>query len=345
MAACLAQPAVPVARGFRHTAWPQGCDRRRPLANPPVTESPHLPPATTRSALPSVLLRALGLAVAAVLGWVAVDRGMLAWVQHEDAIIGQVARYVPQQDPDRLQPLLALGEDPLVTVVLACDLAQPKCRQQLARLAAWQGQPSVVLRQADSEDPARASGEVRRLVYLPRAEPPAGLVLAQTLHALDGQGLFWRSVADWAKDPAVWTAATLDRALHAVPYDPQRLARDRDNAETLLAVRVEQTMAEALEVPQDSGLLVAGLPVAATQSDGAALAAVLARAEQDMAENLKFYGGDVSLAHARSLAALPQRTRDRYVRWILIGKKVSSLPGVHSDSEPDASDEPEDEEP
>ena len=103
-------------------------------------------------------------------------------------------------------------------------------------------------------------------------------------------------------------------------------------------------MAEALEIPADSGVLAAGLPVPATQSEGPALLAALDASEAQLADNLKFFGGDVALAQARGLAGLSPRTRDRFVRWILVGKKVSSLPGAAQGVDPAESDEGEEDE-
>ncbi len=311
------------------------------MTSPQPPEPTLLPPATTRSALPTIVQRAVGLGLALVVGWLVVDRGLAAWVQHEDAIVGRMARYVPQQDPERLQPLMTIGEaDAPMTVVLACDLAQPRCRRQLAALVAWQAQAAPRL-QADGD---KGEGK-RRLVYL----ATGGAVVAQTAHALDAQGLLWAAIAALAQDTAVWTPATLDRALHALAADPRRLAQVRDDPETVLAVQVERTMAEALEITGDSGVLVAGLPLPVTQSDGAALLAALDGAEAQLAENLRFFGGDVALAQARGLAGLPTRTRDRFVRWILIGKKVPSLPGAATDtgsnSGEDDDDDDEDEGP
>ena len=306
------------------------------VTSPLPPDSSQLPPAITRSALPSIVGRVLSLALAVVVGWLAVDRGMAMWVQHEDAIVGRMARYVPQPDPEQLQALLTLGEQGApMAVVLACDPAQPRCRRQLATLVQWQHQPSKFLR--DPVDPgSNSKGEgMRRLVFLTRPEDPATTAVALTIHAMDAQGLLWGAIPALAQDPTTWQAASLSKTLHGLSFDPKQLARDRDDPETLLAVQIERTMAEALEVPHDSGLLVAGLPIAATQSEGAALLAAIDAAEAQLAENLKFFGGDVSLAQARGLARMPVRTRDRFVRWILIGKKVSSLPGAHSD-EPQA---------
>ncbi len=309
------------------------------MTSPQPSDTPQLPPATTRSAVPLILRRAVGLLLALAAGWLIVDRALAAWVQHEEAIVRQMARYVPRQDPDRLQSLLTVGEqDAPMSVVLACDLALPRCRRQLATLVAWQAQPSKALR----TDVDKGAGK-RRLVYLPWPMNASGTLLAQTAHALDAQGLLWGAVPMLAQDPATWSAATLDRALHAIDADPRRLARVRDDPETVLAVQVERTMAEALEIPRDSGLLVAGLPLAATQSEGAALLAALETAEGTLAENLRFFGGDVPLAQARGLAGLPARTRERFVRWILVGKKVASLPGTAGANGLDPDDGDEDE--
>ncbi len=300
----------------------------------------HLPPATTRSALPSILGRAIGLVLAFVLAWLLVDRGLASWVQHEEAIVGQVARYVPQQDPTDVQTLLSRGpEDAPMTVVLACDPSLPRCRKQLATLVAWEGRASKFLRVGNE-----SGMEMRRLVFLPWPHAAESQSVAQTMHALDAQGLFWGAMLTLAQDPTTWTGATLDRALHGVELDPKRLAHDRDDPEIVLAVQIERTIAEALEIPTDSGLLVAGLPVALTQSEGEALAAVIDQAEAQLAENIKFFGGDVALAQARGLAEVPDRTRERFIHWILIGKKVTSLPGSVSDDVPPAEEEDEDEE-
>ncbi len=282
-----------------------------------------------------MLGRLISLLTAFVLAWFIVDRGLASWVQHEDAIVGQVARYVPQSDPEQLQSLLSLGEpDAPMTAVLACDPALARCRRQLAQLIAWQGQTSKLLGHGVDD-----SSGTRRLVYLPRPDARAGTQVGQTVHALDAQGHLWKAVPTLAQDPTTWTPATLDRSLHAIAVDPKRLARDRDDPETVLAVQIERTMAEALEIPQESGVLLAGLPVAATQSEGPGLAAALDGAEAELAANIQFYSGDVALGQARGLAKLSDRTRDRFIRWILVGKKVSSLSGTGSDAPPSGDDD------
>ena len=285
--------------------------------------------------------RAFGLLLAIALGWLLVDRGLGFWVRHEEAIVGQVARYVPRPDPDQMQALLSRGpaEAPM-TVVLACDLALPRCRQQFAFLTVWQAQPSKALHLGEGK-----GEDMRRLIFLPRPSSPAGLEAAQAAHALDAQGLFWGTLALQGNDASTWSVATVDKLLSGADADAKRLTHDRDDSETVLAVQLERTMAEALEIPSDSGLLVAGLPVPATQSDGAALVARIDAAEAQLAQNIQFFGGDVTLAQARGLAELPTRTRDRFIQWILVGKKVASLPGSNDAEESDAEDEDEEEAP
>ena len=335
-----AQMTVPEPRCFSHTRALLGRVGQFAQVAATVTssqppESPQLPPATTRSAWPSILARALSLLLAFAFAWVAVDRGLGAWVQHEEAIVGRVARYVPHPDPEQLQGLLSLGEpDAPMTAVLACDMAQPKCRRQLATLVTWQGQASKFLR-----GPNDKGLEMRRLVYLAWPVDAFGQTVAQTVHALDAQGLLWGAIAALASDKTTWTAATLAQALRATEADPKRLARDRDDPEAVLAAQVERTMAEAMEIPRESGVLAAGLPLAATQSEGQALLAALDDSEAQLAENLKFFDGDVSLAQARGLAQLSARARERFIRWILVGKKVSSFPGTVSDDTDDDDDD------
>jgi hypothetical protein len=338
--------AVPETRHFRHTHVSLAHVGQTPQAalavtSPQPPESPLLPPATTRSALPSILARALSLVLAFAFAWIAVDRGLGMWVQHEEAIVGRMARYVPQADPEQLQSLLMLGEpDAPMTAVLACDLAVPRCRQQLATLVTWQGQASKFLKQEE----AKGQG-MRRLVYLPRPTGGSGLAVAQTAHALDAQGKLWGALTVLAKDRLTWTAQTLPAALQELDTDAKRLARDRDDPDTVLAVQIERTMAEALEIPSDSGVLAAGLPLPTTQSEGAALLAALDDAEAQLAENLKFFGGDVALAQVRGLASVSPRARDRFIRWILVGKKVSSFQGEASeDTQSDGEDAGEEDE-
>ena len=173
-------------------------------------------------------------------------------MQHEEAIVGRMAHYVPQADPEQLQALLALGEpDAPMTAVLACDLAVPKCRQQLATLVIWQGQASRFLRQENEK-----GLDMRRLVFLPRPVDALGLTVAQTAHALDAQGRLWGAVAELAKDRTLWTAKTLAVALQAADADPKRLARDREDPDTVLIVQIERTMTEALEFQQSLQLLM-----------------------------------------------------------------------------------------
>lgn len=312
------------------------------VSSPPIQP---LPPTMTHPALGYLALRLLTLVLAFASAWLLVDYGLGAWVEHQDLILGQVAQYVPQADPSEIPTLLAIGEpDAVLPVVLACDIAQPSCRRQFAQLVQWHAQKSPIL----TEELTQSRG-ARRVIFLRRAQTEASQRIGLTWQALWAQGLVWGNLQKWAEDPSVWTPEQPGRMLRDVEVDADRRARVENDPETVLAVQLERTMAEGLEIPE-GGLLVAGLPVPATQAEGHALEQTLEAAEKKLAENIRFFHGDVDRAQARLLAELPVRARDRYWRWILVGKKVLSLPqlsGVDANppaeepEDPDDDDEPE----
>lgn len=298
-----------------------------------------MPPTVVRSAWPWFGARLITLLLTFALGWQVVNLGAGLWAAHADRLVGQVAPYVSQPDPDALSPLLALGEpDAPMQVVLACDVAQQGCRKKLALLTHWQSSKSVALGHL-GEDPAT----LRRLVFLPRPESDATMVGALTWLALHAQGLDWPHVEEFAKDSQRWDASW-SGAVRGVEVDAARLALVRDDADTLLTALIARTMANALEVPQESGVLASGLPVPATSAEGEPLLQELHRAEMALGAFMDALDGDVAPAQARLLAGLPERQRQRYVQWILVGEKVHLFAEPTESEDGSADDDWQDEE-
>ena len=316
---------------MRHTAHlPAPPDRPEPLL---VTDAPPPIPVTHRSAWPQFVLRLVSLVVFIAAAWQLVNRGMGLWAEHADAVVGQVAPYVPQPDPDALSPLLALGEpDAPMQVVLACDVALPACRHKLALLTKWQSEKSVALGHLDDD-----ATTLRRLVFLTRPTNDATMRGALAWLALHAQGLAWPHVAQLAEDTRTWDG-TWDGHFTGVSPDAARFDALVDDPETMLTALTQRTMAEALDVPPVSGVLANGLPVAATAAEGEALLQALHQAEMALAAAIDALDGDVAPAQARLLAALPARQQERYVQWILVGEKVH----LFADASPSADDAPAD---
>ena len=316
--------------------------------SPPL--APPLDPPVVRSALRSLLARGVALVAAFAVGWLAVDRGLGLWVEKEARIAQSVAPLVPHGDPEAVAPLLTLGDaDAVLTVVLACDIALEACRQRLWQLQRWQQTEVPPLVDADGE-----SWQKRRLVFLTWPEGAASTPLALSVHALQLQAQFWPLVPKMAAVVGAWsTDKPLERLL-PTGVDVPGLQRTRADADTLDAVQLDRNIAESLQIPPQSGLLIAGLAWDPTECTAAALATRLAEVEAALLAAVAEADGDVRTAQLAVLGAQPTRRRQRYVHWLLDGRKLHSFArpapaaATASDGEPGAEespDEPPDDEP
>lgn len=278
-----------------------------------------LPQRSTRTGAPGCLTRLAGLTAAVALGWYAADAALEALVSHQYELISALRGrgMAHEQGPE----LLALGEpsSPL-QVVVACDLSHTDCRNVLRWLLNWRAEwPDRDLLPGD---------EPPRLVFLQRAaEGQEAQEVAAGLRALDLQAHFWDVAADLASQPQrPLTVGSVRAALAAVDGHLPRWDRERQEAETALRVRIDRTMAQGLEIPLETGLLVNGQPLAPAElASEAALKAALHKAATHLASRLGQTRGVVGGAQLDLLAGRPERVRERYVRWILKGERMPAL--------------------
>lgn len=284
-----------------------------PLPTPPTAA---LANEQTANGTLGCLGRFVGLGALLAVAWGAVDVGLELWVESQEqvALRLQVAGVV---GPQRLPGLVAVGApDGAVAAVLACDVTAAPCRRALGDLLAW----------AEADEPAGAGPDTpkRRLLLLQRpADDGTAFDVAVSVHALAVAG----------RAPEVWqalagTAGAVDGALpvrlaRQVGIEPSRLARDREDPKLMLQVRNQRTMAAALGMTGEVAVTVAGLPIAAAALAGRAqLHEAADRHETALQVALAAHGDNREKAHRALLQRVPARERERYLAWIVRGRRV-----------------------
>ena len=274
------------------------------------------PAETTSSGTLGCLGRFVGIGVVMLAAWGLVDVGLEVWVDSQEHVARRL-HAVGVVGPQRLPGLVAVGApDGVVAAVLACDATALPCRRALGDVLAW-----------IEAEPAGWSGKgeaARRLLWLQRPrDDGAALDVAVSLHALAVAGRapdLWRALAG--------TVGAVDGALalrlaRQVGIESTRLARDREDPELALQVRNQRTMAAALGMDAEVALSVAGLPIAGVTTAGRAeLLAVADRHEAALFAALAAHGDDKGKAHRALLHDLPSRERERYLAWIVRGRRV-----------------------
>lgn len=255
-----------------------------------------------------------GLVLVTFGSWWLVDGGLGRWVIW---VAGWAAQWQPREGEHRaLAPLNAMGPaDAPLQLVLACDLAEPDCRQRLKVLTVWQA------RHADNV----------RLVLLQRPSEQHR-ALAEALQAARQQTLLWSVLARLQDRPDVPGPTAVGEAVRALHGHPVRWQRDTAEAEVGLQVGSERTMAFALGLGNGAPLLVSGVPATAAElSSPTATTAALERAWTSLQQRIAHHRGNVGAAQLELLQQLPPATRQRYLAWVLHGERASSL-GLPSNS-------------
>jgi len=269
------------------------------------------------SGAPGCLGRLLGVALLAFLSWVAVDMGVAALVAVQLERLAQAAT-AADTAPTALATLTTRGDsDAALQLVLACDLAEVACQQQLRWLQEFC--------EADGAAAGLPGGKAPRLVFLHAPEPPH-IEIAQALQALAMQYRFWQAVAGLNDRRLPLTVEDVELLAQRVGANLPRWRRERTEAEISLRVRTDRTMAEALGMPAGRGLLASGLPLSAAETaNQAALLLALQTHVGQLASAVAQHDGDVTTGQAALLQSLPERVRSRYQQWILQGERAGVL--------------------
>jgi hypothetical protein len=249
--------------------------------------------------------------------WQLVDGGLERWVVW---LAAWAAQWQPRAGELRpLAPLNTLGPaDAPVQLVLACDVAEPGCRQRLGVLVAWQAQ---------HDDEAR-------LILLQRPSDPHRPV-AESLQAAARQGLLWRVLSRCQARPELLEVAAVGDVVRTVDGHPVRWRRDLAEAEVALQVGTERTMAAALGLTADAPVLLSGVPLSAADlGSSAATTAALDREWLKLKQRVAHHRGKVGAAQLELLHGLAPATRQRYVAWILHSERAPSLRLARSPTDP-----------
>lgn len=252
--------------------------------------------------------RSVGLVLLTLGSWWLVDRGLGRWVIW---VAGLAAQWQPHgSEHHALAPLNAVGRaDAPLQLVLACDLAEQRCRQRLHVLMVWQA------RHADDA----------RLVLLQRPRD-ANRALAQAVQAAGQQALLWPMLAQLYDRTGDLDSSTVAEAVRTLRGHPVRWQRDAAEADAALQVGAERTMATALGLDDDAALLVSGLPATPTElSSESATTTALEQAWTTLRQRIAHHRGDVGAAQLECLQSQPLATRERYIAWILHGQRAPSL--------------------
>ncbi len=257
-------------------------------------------------------LKVLGFSSIVLASWWATDRSMLAWVNWQEDVAQHLAD--AGVHPDRGLPALnALGDaDALHSVVVGCDLRGAPCRQLVGRL--------LDFREARRPD--------LRLVVLQRPERDdlAGEDFAVALQAAARQNVFWPLLRRLAEEPGLMDVSGLKRHLGDVHGFALRLQRDIDDEDVRLRAGLDRIMAEALEIPLDCSVLVAGQPLA----EGACASAQtleegVGRSLDLQDKRLAAHHGVQAAMWQELLANRPSMARRRFVAWIVHGQRLHAL--------------------